>query len=202
MNKQQYFRLTGVLVILFIILSWWLSTQEFILEQRVVIECNWEENACQNVYAVHEDDLHQERARGLHLDLSSTFREDSLLLITHFNAPIEAKYFDKGDWVPNPIISAITLEHYACEIMGANNNYSYLCLNDNIPSDFSHGYFNFTNDEYDKKFTELVALAKERVGSYNYYYLFTAVVIFISLLVFYLLFSYLLKFIIYGFRKK
>ena len=201
MNKQQYFRLTGVLVILFVILSWWLSQQDFILEQGTVIECDWKENSCGNVYEVPLENLTSEDDYGL--NYYNIFGDETVFRITHFDAPIEAQYQNsEGKFTINPIISAEILERNACEVSGINNYYSYYCFNESIPSELSSGHFSFINEDDANRLKELVSLAQKKIDSYNHIYVWTAVIIFISLFVFYLLISYIVKFIIYGFRKK
>ena len=47
--QKQFFRLTVVLILPFIIVSWWLSQQDFILERGQQITCDVESNYCRSV---------------------------------------------------------------------------------------------------------------------------------------------------------
>ena len=49
MNKKQFYRLTIVLTLPFLMLSWWLSQQDFILERGQQITCDVESNYCRSV---------------------------------------------------------------------------------------------------------------------------------------------------------
>ena len=207
-NKKQYFRLTLVLLIPVITLSWWLSQQDFIIEQGKISTCNWKENTCMDVYSVPSYEVVSTNYAAIKY---RSHEDNHLLLIIDFNAPIQAYYYDgNGYMIPTSRISSVTLDRYFCEIgSGIGNGFfithSYYCTSkdamNGMPQDLTTGNFKFIHENDEKKLNNFVSLAENQVDSYNHRYIWVTLILFIGIFGCYFILSYIIKFIIYGFNK-
>lgn len=205
MKRPQYIRLTIVLIIPFSILSWWLSQQDFVLKQATLSECSWKENTC-FVYSVPISQLNPSK---YHTIKYKTHNENHVLLLGGFDAEIEANYYDmKGGIIPTQRITSNTLDSFYCDIspLYHMSKYMYFCGEqdalERIPKHLSTGIFKLKNKEDEEKLIKLVAYSQKQLESYNLRYVWSSVAIFLSLMLIYFITSYLIRFVIYGFKQK
>ena len=204
MHKKQFFRLTVVLILPFLILSWWLSQQDFILERGQQITCDVESNYCRSVssFPVQYFDVISENNGKI--SYADAYREN-IIFFENFKYPIEAKYFDESKelYIVDIQITAETLEKYSCRISGfyGLNDFNYSCPIEYVPFYRNSGKFKFLNPNDYNEFQNLNTVAKKELNNVKTTRIWIATALFFAIFIGYLIISFLIKFILYGIKK-
>lgn len=193
MNKKQFLRLTVVLTLPFLIFSWWLSQQDFVLERGQQITCDVEGNYCDSVYSFPIKVYAEINNFGLRYSLHDG---ESIIFLKNFTYPIGPAYFlsnETNEKIIDPdanlFMTSSKLEREECTI----SSMYYSCSN------FS-GNFSFTNAEDAKKFNSLINTAKDKLKESDKIRLGIAAAIFLAIFLCYFIISFLIKFIVYGIK--
>lgn len=211
MNKKQYFRLTIVLMLPFAIISWWLSQQDFVIEKGKYIQCDLENNHCSNVISSPLKEI-DSITSTIALQYP-TKKLEWLLYFYNSNAPIQVSYFDpiKGEEAITTRVNWNTLESYGCKITYSyihdfKKTYKYQCSTQDamntMPSELSTGTFYFINNDDSEKFEELALSAQNKFQQSEQIRITASIVFFLVIFILYFLISLIIRFIVYGFKKK
>lgn len=195
MNKKQFYRLTIVLTLPFLMLSWWLSQQDFVLERGQSISCDVEGGYCDSVFSFPVSEYKNIDNHGLRY---SIYDGESIIFLRNFTYPIGPAYFLDHETQKKVIspssdltMTASRLEEEGCRIRQMH----FICEN-------SSGDYSFKNIEDSEKFDALIVTAKEKLNQSNTVRLGLAASFFMGIFFSYLIISMLVKFIAYGVRKK
>ena len=142
MNKKQFFRLTIVVAIPFLILSLWLSQQDFVLNRGQYIHCDTRAdvsgNYCYALTSLPKKDYEDvKKNRKLHFD----YNAESTIYLSNFNYSISSgmygdKYF---------LVTSNNLEKNGCSI----TYFRYNCGQ-------AYGDFKFNNMEDYESFAKII----------------------------------------------
>ena len=205
MNKQQFFRLTIVLTIPFIISSWWLGHQDFIFENKSLVKCSVENGYCFEAYGTTESYLNDSVRNS---DLTWDLHNELILRLQDFNFPISTvqynehnNQYEKIDYLNNGKL----LETNNCTIFGLSydleNYYRFSCPQ-NLNSPYINGEFTFgENAILDSRFKSISYEARTSYQKRETKRIFIMAGIFTALILIYLLLSLVIRFVIYGFAK-
>lgn len=203
MHKKQFFRLTVVLILPFLILSWWLSQQDFILERGQHIVCDIESNSCSSIYSFptkHFNEISNNHTRISYANSS----KKTIIVLENFKYPIEAQYFDdlKAKYIVDIQITAETLEKYECTIdwFRGLNTYGYTCPFEYFPYRNS-GKFKLLNPNDYNNLQNLITVAEKELNKIETTRIWIATALFFAIFIGYLIISFLIKFILYGIKK-
>jgi len=216
MSRRQYLRLSIVFSGFFLILSLWISQQDFVLPRGELVKCNVKPNYClssklslKDLYEIKENN----QINFLYVELHD---HEKLLALHPFNLPTKIFIDDDNTGTLKDISNLVKIRMLhardnICIIDSIlSNYYHYYCPESagfpsyklsNIPH-ASSGYIQFINPEDKKIVDNLIDQGISTFTNDFFKRLLVAFIIFIILSIFYFILSSLIYFIVYGLPKR
>ncbi|PKH30486.1 hypothetical protein [Acinetobacter radioresistens] len=205
MSKRQYLRLTLVFGVLFLILSFWISLQDFILPRGQFVHCSLRQNLC--FYDRRSLDNIQEIRDNPNLEFLQYELPDYEKLLVISIPGLSAKVsVDSKDVSSVFNLQLLTNPGNIC-IFGPtpNGSYYYYCSEiEGFPSNSPYslmGYFELSSKDkvnFDALIQQGVSKFNNDLGKRS----LVAILIFAAFLAIYFVLSAIIYFVIYGIGKK
>lgn len=196
MNKQQFYRLTLVLIIPISFISWWLPQQDFFLERGKSIYCYVDQNTCGDVSSWPLDEYEDRNdVRVLQYD---TYDSERIIYLLDFNYEVSRVIFKDlngnviEDASSKDYISLYALKHDRCKITTT----TYDCKRTN-----ENSHYKIVNKTDADNLIKLVKIANNKFKESENKQWIVGIEIFFGTLICYLILCLIIKFIVYGFKK-
>lgn len=199
MSKQQFYRLTLVLVIPLLIVSFWLGQQDFIYKKGQFVQCDVSENSCIFVQ-MPLSEIDEINNKNLLLKYDGT-SSDKFLGLYNFNFPVNifSPHISEDKEINvSSLVNSRILEGNLCTI---NSGLSYSCRNNILSFTSNYGHIEFVNPDDAIEFNNIIENGK---SLFKDYFLIQTVIgfgFFLAFLILYLMLSWLIYFILYGLKK-
>ena len=200
MTKNQFLRLTLVLVIPFMAASWWWSEQEYIIKQGQLITCDVENGTCRGLFDFPKSEYSEINSSSFSLQHKLSDGKN-IIFLENFSLPISTAYLDpeKAAYVQDETMDAAKFARSNCYISGVYA-FMYSCSSDYVSIDKNSGNLSFKNQEDGQKYVALINLAKKELKKSDTYRIWFAVAFFFVLLLAYLILALLIRFVLHGFK--
>lgn len=201
MNQKQYIRLSIVLALPALIVSFWLAQQDFVFNRGQIVSCSMSADFC------YHEQMPLSKLEEYANDNANTFIEygvnspDSFLAIYDFNFPVRI-YFNAlytGEEIEvTDLINGKMLSREACSL--SDWNLQLICKNSISPITTSVGRIEFVYPDDEAKYNNNIREAKLLFEDYSLIRMAIGLGLFLLIAASYLIFSWLIHFIIYGAR--
>lgn len=199
MNQKQYVRLSIVLAVPALVVSFWLAQQDYIFNRGQLVSCSMIDGFC------YQQQMPLDELEKYANDNANTFIEygvyspDSLLAIYDFNFPVRI-YFNAlytGEEIEvTDSINGKMLSREACSL--SDWNMQLICENSISPITTSLGRIEFVYPDDQEKYSNNIREAKLLFKDYSLIRIAIGFGLFLSITASYLIFSWLVHFVIYG----
>lgn len=195
MNRKIFYRLSFVLLIPMVLISWWLPQQDFFLERGKSIYCYVDQNTCGDVHTwpleKYED---KNDRRVLQYENHSSER---IIYLLDFNYEISKFTFKdiNGNVIKDDLSNDVNLSMFLYDGCKITTN-QYYCRRTNESS-----YYQIVNKEDADNLIKLVKVANDKFKESEKKQWIVGGKIFFGLLIAYLILCLIIRFIIYGFKK-
>lgn len=197
MNQKQYIRLSIVLAVPALIVSFWLAQQDFVFNKGQIVTCSMDSDYCYheqmplNKAETYAEDYN---LRAIKYD---TFYPETFLAIYDFNFPVKI-YFNslyKNEEIDlTDLINGKMLAEKPCML----SEMVISCEESLFPVVSSVGRIEFVYPDDEAKYIDKIREAKSHFEDYSLIRIAIGFGIFLSIAASYLIFSWLVHFIIYG----
>nr|WP_181716341.1 hypothetical protein [Psychrobacter sp.]QJS05489.1 hypothetical protein [Psychrobacter sp.] len=198
MNQKQYIRLSIVLAVPALVISFWLAQQDFVFNRGQLVQCSIIKGYCYNE-KMSLDDL-DEIGNNNNLLTYSLNSPERLFVIYDLDLPMRF-YFQSNDNgreldITNLMNERLLAENSCSISIGNHIN----CEQDVFSFASSHGRLEFINPEDDATFINRINEGKSYFKDDSLIRIAISFGLFLSIAAVYLVFSWLVHFIIYGAR--
>lgn len=195
MNQKQYIRLSIVLAVPTLILSFWLAQQDFVFNRGQFVHCSMSNDDC--YYEQMPLNKLEEVANNNTLIEYKLYYPDAFLGIYDINFPMKIflseRYSSEEVEVTNVITSKM-LETTSCSL----SILTLICEEPLFSWASSYGRIEFINPDENQQYIDRIGEAQSHLKDYFLIRTAIGLGIFLSIAASYLIFSWLVHFIIYG----